>query len=100
MGRKAPFTVPAPRTELRAQHLGRIDLDDDFRLEILARAHVHVRVRDAREAIGTGMAASPVRVDGPAERHRVAGDVVDDRLRFRFDELDPAEMRGVERPAP
>jgi hypothetical protein len=41
------------------------------------------------------MAASSVRIDRPVERQVVAGDVVDDRLGFRFDERDPAELRGV-----
>jgi hypothetical protein len=42
------------------------------------------------------VAASAVRIDCPVERQVVAGDLVDDRLRFRLDELDAAEVRRVE----
>src|ERR671936_695046 len=51
------------------------------------------------EAVNTGMAASPIRVDRVLERQVVARNLVDDRLALRLDELDPAELRGVERPS-
>ena len=45
------------------------------------------------------MAASAIWIDRPVERQVVAGDVIDDRLRFDLDELDAAELGCVEGPS-
>ena len=82
------------------QQLRGVDLDDDLRLEVLARIHIEERVSRASEAEDASMAASPVGVDRVVERQVVAGDVVDDRLGLDLDELDAPEVRGIEGASP
>ena len=83
--RSSPSRCARPATpggELAAQQLGRVDLHDDLRVEVLARVEVQVRVGVAREAVDAGVRASAVRVDRPSEGHpRGLGDAIDDRSR-------------------
>src|ERR1051325_625387 len=55
-------------------------------------------MRGPGEAVHARVHAAAVRVDRPVERHRVARDLVDDRLRLDLDALDPAELGRVEGP--
>jgi hypothetical protein len=79
-----------------ASPLGPIDLvaDAEF-LDALCSSIGHQDRGLTPAAEGTCMTASPVRIDGPGEGHRVARHVVDDRLGLDFDELDAPEFGGV-----
>ena len=81
-----------------ARH-GAVDLvaGPDLR-EGLRPARRHEDRRVAVQAIGTGVAASPEGIDGPAKAEAVPGDVVDDALRGYLVERHPAELRGLEAP--
>jgi hypothetical protein len=41
------------------------------------------------------MRASSIRIDRPVERKIGTRNVINDRLGFHLDELDPTEMRGI-----
>ena len=88
---------PPARRELAAEHLGGVDLHDDLRLEVPPGVHLEVRVGRPREAVHAGVRAAAVGVDRPVERHRRAGDPVDDRSRLDLDAGDLPELGCVER---
>src|SRR4029450_7514468 len=69
------LALPALRRELAPEYLGSVDLDDDLRFEVATGIHVEEGVGRTSEAVGTGMTASPIRIDRPVERQVVAGDV-------------------------
>src|SRR5690606_25710257 len=71
---------PAARRGLGPGQLDRVDLDHDLRLELLADPETQVFVGGPGEAVDAGVAASPVRVDGPAEREVGGVDPVQDAL--------------------
>ena len=86
--------TPVSAPSLRAvDAIANIDLRDRLGSPI---GHENLGVTP--KAVNTGMAASPIGVDRVLERQVVARDLIDDRLALRLDELDPAELRGVERP--
>src|SRR5438309_1336745 len=71
---------------------------------IAAGVEAEIAVGRTREAVGTGMGASPVRIDRPPERHpRRLGHPVEHRLRVDLVEaslerlrcVEPAHRRGV-----
>ena len=90
------LALPPGCGELAPQHVGRVHLDHDLRLEVATGVHVQERVRRASEAIDARVGAPSVGIDRPVERHRPAGDAVDDTLRLDLDELGPAELRRVD----
>ncbi len=73
-GRAPPPSLTDGWRALR-QYLTHVHLHDDLRVEVVAGVEVEVGVGVAGEARAIGMAASPVRLTGPAERHlALAGD--------------------------
>ena len=88
---------PRRARQLGPQHLGHVDLDDDLLLEVPPRVHVEVRVGRTGEAVHAGMAAAPVRVDRPPERHRgLRRDAVERRLRANLVEARLQRLGRVE----
>ena len=83
--------VPGPPTGSRlvAYHLRRVDLHHDLGVEVLADVQAEVVVAGPGEAVGAGVAASPVGVDGVAEgKHPRVRDPVDDGVRLHMEELE------------
>ena len=89
--------VPGRPRQLALQHLADVGLHHDLRVEVVPGVEVEVLVRLAREAVDAGVAAAPVRVDRPSERHaRRFGNAVQRRSGGDLVEGDPAELGGVE----
>src|SRR5690606_29676265 len=74
------LTGPAARRGLGPGQLDRVDIDRDLRLELLATPETQAFVGGPGEAVDAGVAASPVRGDGPAEREGGGVDPVQDAL--------------------
>ncbi len=88
---------PLRRGQLPAQQLRGVDLHHDLGVEVVPGVEVEIGVRVAGEAVTAGMAAAPVGVDGPLERHlRCRRDPADDRLRLDLVERHAGEAGGVE----
>ena len=93
------LVLPRRPHQLRACDLGDVHLDDDLLLEVPVRVEVEVGVGGAGEAIEASMAASPVRIDRPAERHpRRLRHPVQRRLRADFIETSVERLGRVEGP--
>ena len=91
---------PPPGRQLGPQPLDGVDLDHDLALEVLAHAEVEVLVGGPGEAVGAGVGAAPVGVDGEAERQVGRGrDLVDDPAGVDVEELQPPELALARRGA-
>src|SRR5690606_1135241 len=86
---------PPPGVELGAQAGDRVDLDDDAALEVAVGVEVEIGVGGAGEAVGAGVRAAPVGVDGVAEPERGALDLVDDPLGPHVQELEAPELAAA-----
>ncbi len=82
------ITRPTACSELHAQALNRVDLDDDPPLEVLSSVQAEIGVGRPGEAVGARVAAASVHVDRVPKRH--AGrrrHLVDDRAGVHMEEL-------------
>ena len=90
---------PAQRADLQlaAQHLGRVDLDHDLRVEVVPGVQVEVGVSVAGEAVHACVTAPAIRIDRPAERDpRGRRHLADQAARVDLMERDAAEARRIE----
>jgi hypothetical protein len=91
------LALPRRPLQLRAQHLGHVDLDDDLALEVATGVEVEVGVRRAREAIKASMTTSPIGIDRPPERHRRRlGHAIEGALGVDLVEVGVQRLRRVE----
>ena len=88
---------PAQRgSELAAEPLDRVHLDDDPALEVLAGVHTQELVGRPREAVRAGVGAATVGVDREAKRHpRRLGHAVHDPLRPDVEVLDVVQVPAI-----
>ncbi len=84
---------PGPGAQLGPHPLDRVHLDHDPALEVLAGPKAQVVVGGPGEAVGAGVAAAAVGVDGVAEGHPAGlGHPVDHRARLDVEELHPGVL--------
>ena len=84
---------PGPGAQLGPHPLHRVHLDHDPALEVLAGPQAQVVVGGPGEAVGAGVAAAAVGVDGVAEGHSAGlGHPVDHRAGLDVEELHPGVL--------